>query len=200
MRLITEKYREINREIHGAIKNYGKNSLQWVPHIWKLIEEGKIKTILDYGCGKGVLSLNIPYFISNYDPGVVQFEEMPSPAELVVCTNVLECVEPEYLEYVIDHLNFLTEGCLFLTICTKAAPGKLLDGRNFHLNVKTQQEWEDLISKWFVIKNRDTKEDEFLLMCQPRVREELPSLPEVMDIPVTSNDVSLNQINIGGTC
>ena len=68
--------------------------------------------------------------IQCYDPGVPEYADKPSPAEFVFCCDVLEHIEPEYLDDVLDHLEELTEKILFATVHTGPAGKILSDGRN----------------------------------------------------------------------
>lgn len=52
---------------------------------------------------------------------------------MVACIDVLEHIEPDYLEDVLDHLESLTEVILFCSIHTGPAGKTLDDGRNAHL-------------------------------------------------------------------
>ena len=76
-----------------------------------------------------------------YDPGVPKLADPPVPAEMVVCLDVLEHIEPDCLEDVLDHLEELTELILFASINTSLADKKLSDGRNAHLIVQPMEWW-----------------------------------------------------------
>jgi hypothetical protein len=102
--------------------------------------------ILDYGCGHNCTlakSLKADHKITYqaYDPGVPKFAKDPIPAQLVCCLDVLEHIEPEYLENVLDDLARLSEGLVFLSFCTAPALKFLSDGRNAHLTVQPVQWW-----------------------------------------------------------
>jgi hypothetical protein len=55
--------------------------------------------------------------------------------------DVLEHIEPEYVDAVFDHLEDLTEVVLFATIHTVPAKKELSDGRNAHLTVQPMEWW-----------------------------------------------------------
>ena len=76
-----------------------------------------------------------------YDPGVPRFCKEPLPAELVCCIDVLEHVEPEHLDGVLDDLERLCEGIVFLSFFTGPALKTLSDGRNAHLIQQPMQWW-----------------------------------------------------------
>jgi hypothetical protein len=79
-----------------------------------------------------------------YDPAIESFSQLPSPADLVICWDVLEHVEPNCLDSVLAHIKSLAIKSVYLVIATRADSSKLLpDGRNPHLIVKPAQWWID---------------------------------------------------------
>lgn len=76
-----------------------------------------------------------------YDPGVPRFSSAPVPAEMVACIDVLEHIEPEYLNGVLDDLARLTESVLFASVHTGPAIKVLSDGRNAHLTQQPLNWW-----------------------------------------------------------
>lgn len=102
--------------------------------------------MLDYGCGHNLslrktLKPQKEFRYQAYDPGVPEYSDPPTPAELVVCIDVLEHIEPDCLDDVLDHLYDLTEHMLFATVHTGPAGKKLPDGRNAHLIQKPAEWW-----------------------------------------------------------
>lgn len=112
------------------------------------------ESAVDYGCGKGRLQecLRIPCV--NYDPAVPEFSQVPEPADLVVCTDVLEHIEPECLEAVLQHLRHLGRKGVYAVIATRPDSSKLLaDGSNPHKIIKPAQWWQkQLASAWGELK------------------------------------------------
>ena len=108
------------------------------------------KTVLDYGCGKGGLGLALSHLLmTGYDPAVAGHEGTPEPADLVICTDVLEHIEPECLEEVLDDLRRCALKGVFLTIATRPAKKFLADGRNAHLIQEPMTWWLPKIwSRW----------------------------------------------------
>jgi len=110
-----------------------------------MIDLMEIEHLLDYGCGRNLsLQKNLKperqFRYQCYDPGVPEYSDPPVPAELVVCIDVLEHVEPGCLEDVLDHLEELTEKVCFATVHTGPAGKNLPDGRNAHL-IQQPAEW-----------------------------------------------------------
>lgn len=134
--LISETYQQQQRELHES-EVYGVIGEQYAPIISAIVNNLGILHLLDYGCGKARLIRSLradhKFKYQAYDPGVEEFSGDPVPAELVVCCDVLEHIEPEKLDNVLDHLAELTEVVLFATIDTGEAIKELSDGRNAHL-------------------------------------------------------------------
>jgi hypothetical protein len=99
-------------------------------------------SLLDYGCGRGTLRAALPDLkVMEYDPGIVGKDKMPKPAPLVVCTDVLEHIEPDRLGNVLQHLFLLAGRGAYLVIATRPARELLPDGRNAHLIVQEPAWW-----------------------------------------------------------
>ena len=74
-------------------------------------------SVLDYGCGKGMLSATLKNDLTvvNYDP--VTFPAMPLDAnDIVVCTDVLLFVERDKLHHVLQHIKSLALHAVFIGI------------------------------------------------------------------------------------
>lgn len=150
---ISEDYREQNRALHASNEAYGTNSSQWVPYVRKLAETEMFRDILDYGCGKQKLRAGLEDMntvsIWGYDPAIEGLDAEPKPAELVVCTDVLEHIEPVHLNAVLRHLASLTQRKLLVSIATVPSTKSLPDGRNAHLIVKDGDWWREKLAQHF---------------------------------------------------
>lgn len=159
--LISTAYLEQNRILHGR-QTYGAGGHQYYPLLEKLIIQNKILSVLDYGCGKGtlkpILERHFPWIpVQNYDP--VTFPITPVGAELTVCTDVLEHIEPENLENVLNHLKDLTQKIAFFSICCRPAQKNLPDGRNAHLIVRPPSWWKEKLSGWEILQWDQSPDD-----------------------------------------
>src|SRR3546814_17383247 len=81
-------------------------------------------TILDYGAGKqrlgpalAALLETVPP-IRSYEPAVPALSSPPEPADLVVCLDVLEHVEPDCIEAVIEDLARVARRPLLASIAS----------------------------------------------------------------------------------
>jgi len=143
---ITPSYRAMQAEMHRSKPSYGVRGKEWLQKILELAALIPVQSILDFGCGKGLLADGIEAFgagfdVRRYDPGIPEWSETPEPADLVVCTDVMEHIEPECLEAVLDELKRCAGMAVFLNICTKPAMKHLPDGRNAHLIVQEPAWW-----------------------------------------------------------
>jgi len=142
-KLITDEYRKLNEQLHSDKPEYGRdNAWRWMDIINKLTWEFETFSVLDYGCGKGTLSqIMTKMAIKNYDPGVPEFSATPSPEDIVICTDVMEHIEPDCLDAVIADLKRVTNIALVVNIALRPARKTLADGRNAHLIVEDIEFW-----------------------------------------------------------
>lgn len=150
-RTISEEYVKANRELHETNEQYGTSSGRRVGTVKSLIDNLKPQTVLDYGCGKGLLAKNLSIPIWEYDPAIPGKDSPPRPADLVVCTDVLEHIEPEYLDAVLRDLARVTLKTGYFVICTGPAGKTLPDGRNAHLIQQPREWWEAKLAEHFSI-------------------------------------------------
>lgn len=149
--LISAEYKRLNEELHEVNLSYGVGGGKHAQTVIKLADSLKTRSILDYGCGKGYLAKSVPFPIWEYDPAVPEKQESPRPAELVVCTDVLEHIEPEKLDFVLDDLRRVTRKVGYFVIHTGPASKTLPDGRNAHLIQESEQWWTEKLSKFFSV-------------------------------------------------
>jgi hypothetical protein len=71
------------------------------------------------------------------------------PADVVVCNDVLEHVEPEHLDEVLKHMASLAKKAIVLTVATVPAVKTLADGRNAHLIVENARWWYTKLEPYF---------------------------------------------------
>lgn len=128
---------EYYMQLTEAHKTEGWNAgKSWEQHITEFCRRVGARSVLDFGCGKGSLQREmkrrrIQWF--GYDPGVPEFSKMPKAKDVVVCTDVMEHCEPEYLDSLILQIAKLGKRGVFFNIATDASKTFLPDGRNAHL-------------------------------------------------------------------
>jgi len=162
---ITDAYRALNTELlrkNGGYGNGGRRQAVAIGHFAVALDA---VTILDYGCGQGSLKdalMGLTWWRYNggrvyeYDPCVPEKAKRHRPKDLVVCTDVLEHVEPECFEAVLADLKRLSlKGC-YVSIATRPSNKRLPDGRNAHLIVESASWWigQFLDAGWTVLGAR----------------------------------------------
>jgi hypothetical protein len=153
--LISDEYRALNAQLHRDRPDYGTSGHKWADAVMMLAKERGANTVLDYGCGKRTLRGALPllnerdFRLYEYDPAIPGLDAAPSPADLVVCTDVLEHIEADCLNAVLDDLRRCTRKVAFLEIATRPAVKTLADGRNAHLIVEPPEWWlPKLDARW----------------------------------------------------
>lgn len=129
--------------------NYGVASVQYAPMVAKAINTFDVRHVLDYGAGKLRLIKTISdgllvdhkFLYAAYEPSNPEYANPPDPAEMVVCIDVLEHIEPECLNDVLDDLQRLTNRLGFFTVHCGPAKKILDDGRNAHLTQEPMGWW-----------------------------------------------------------
>ena len=124
-------------------------ALRYLPAVKEIRKAGlEHSKIIEIGSGSTGIT---PYFRKNIDGLDINFEgpkakylnkirgeayNLPfkdNSYDVSLSVDVLEHIEPEYLESVLDHLEELTERMIFISINTGPAGKFLDDGRNAHL-------------------------------------------------------------------
>lgn len=151
--LITDDYKTLNEKLHTENKHYGTSGHKWATAVMGFTKHIDSKDILDYGCGKSTLAQNLPFPIKQYDPAIPKFADAPEAADLVVCTDVLEHIEPECIDAVLEDICRLTKQLAFLVIANRPAKKILEDGRNAHLIQENEKWWlERLLPLFHVLQ------------------------------------------------
>lgn len=164
--LISDNYRALNASLHQG-GNYGRHGDKWAGDVTRLIEKYGAQSVLDYGCGQGSLGSSLGPIVREYDPAIPGKDVLPLPVDLVVCTDVLEHIEPECLADVLDHLRALSRQACFVVISTRAAKKFLADGRNAHLIVEDDDFWRQHLANRFAIVEWISLDQEFAAVLEP---------------------------------
>lgn len=169
--MISKEYLELNLHLHSTNKYYGTSGRVRAKDVEVLAATLNTKDLLDYGCGKGTLASSLPFPIQEYDPAVVGKDKPPLPADLVVCTDVLEHIEPDYLSEVLADLARCTKKMGYFAIHTGPAKKFLRDGRNAHLIQQNKEWWQEKILEYFVIKDIVAIHHEVQVWVTPRLED-----------------------------
>jgi len=167
--MITEEYREQNRELH-ANPNYGVSGAKWATLVGEIYVAHDCASVLDYGCGKQTLGQAAPHLmIRGYDPCIEGLDDLPDPADLVVCGDVMEHVEEEHVDAVLDHIQTLARKVAMFVIATRPAKKTLPDGRNAHITLHDTNWWLDkLMQRWSITALQVTEGKEILCLGNKR--------------------------------
>lgn len=158
MNLVSSEYKIVLNDTHALTKNEwgGGHSIDKLPKYEGILKSLEVKTILDYGCANGKFKVYMDkhkpqYTVYEYDPGIRGKDKLPSPADFVVCCDVMEHVEPDLLDNVMAHLRSLVIKGGFFNISTKEAITMLSDGTNAHKIVKDSNWWVEVFKKYFIV-------------------------------------------------
>ena len=139
------------REMHKSEKMFrGKGTGKHLVRIGRLVLKTDAKTILDYGCGKGLqyssMKIHEAWDVpmpTMYDPAVPGIDQKPIGVfDGVICNDMLEHVPEDFIDETLATLFAHARKFLFLSICTVPATKRLPDGRNCHLTVKPKEWWD----------------------------------------------------------
>ena len=155
MKLFSEEYQQELIAKHnkkgwgGAVQGKGGT-------INTYMELSRAKSVLDYGAGSSAFRKEIEvqfpkykYTIHEYEPGRVELSNDPPVCDASICFDVMEHIEPEYVDNVIKHIYDKTNYWTFQDICLKASYNYFPSGKNLHLTVKPAEWWiEKLKDHW----------------------------------------------------
>jgi hypothetical protein len=166
-RVISPEYKALNEQMHREREGYGVQGRYHVTQV-RLLARLVSHDVLDYGCGKRLLEAGLGFPTRNYDPGIPGLDARPDPADVVVCLDVLEHIEPELLDEVLADLARVTRRAGYFTVSVTPATKTLPDGRNAHLIVQPREWWEERLSRLFRIRLRADSEEHALFVVQRR--------------------------------
>ena len=156
---LIDSYKVLHQE-EGKFK--GISLVPLVPTLMSLVKENDCKTLLDYGCGKAIpydkdrckeVDLRHPIqklcnlkSFDLYDPAYEKYATLPDKKyDIVVCTDVLEHIAEQDLDYVLTQILSRSNKVVFLNISCQPAlkhfkEGKF-KGKNVHISVFDPSWW-----------------------------------------------------------
>jgi FkbM family methyltransferase len=158
--LISQEYKDLNYKLHQDNPSYGMGGSKYTQIVLDMAKANKTQSVLDYGCGKGMLAKSMPFPIWEYDPAIPEKSAEPKPADLVVCTDVLEHIELDKLHFVLDDLRRCVKQVGYFVISTRQAVKTYANGKNAHLIVQGKDWWNKHLAKYFEIGTIIEKEKE----------------------------------------
>lgn len=156
---LIDSYKVLHEE-KGKFKGISLTPL--VPTLINVTKENNCKTLLDYGCGKAIpydkdrckeVGLKNPVqelcsieSFDLYDPAYEKYAELPDKKyDIVVCTDVLEHIAEQDIDYVLTQILSRSNKVVFLNISCRPAvkhfkEGKF-KGKNVHISVFDPSWW-----------------------------------------------------------
>lgn len=167
--LYTAEYADLQSRFHLERPDYGVSGSRYADQILQMAKRLGTRDLLDYGCGKCTLQKAIPFPIRNYDPFIPEHATRPEPAAFVICTDVMEHIEPMFVDDVLLDIANLTKAATFFQIATRPAAKVLPDGRNAHLIQEPMNWWLMRLITYFEIKSAMVMDGGFVAVCAPLV-------------------------------
>lgn len=175
---ISPGYRQQLAQLHAERPDFGARGHRWAGEARKWANKFEAETFLDYGCGKATLGNSCEYFAGvawlngnrnwqNYDPAIPEFSAPPRPADLVMCLDVLEHIEPDHIDAVLDDLHRLTLKACVMFVDTGPAHKTLPDGRNAHILQRPIGWWLPKMMERFTLHTVLNERPEFLFIGIP---------------------------------
>lgn len=138
------------------------------PHAGRIkgyIDKYGAKTLLDYGCGKGVqykptqVNVNdgrvfnsIPEFwgvtVALYDPAYTPYSELPAGKyEAVISTDVLEHCPEDDVDWIVEEIFGYATKFVYANVACYPASKRLPNGENAHTTIKPLEYWQAAFQK-----------------------------------------------------
>ena len=160
--LLSEDYREQLVEMHKPRRDGRTWGATACRKIYDLIpwicRDGVPEKLLDYGSADGKFQyqarrrgLLTETEIIEYDPAFPEKAKNNIPCERVMCIDVLEHIEPEFLDDVLKDLHRCTEGYGVFDIALFLSGLMLPDGRDSHLIIEKPHWWKEKLGKYFEV-------------------------------------------------
>lgn len=147
--MISNKHKTLLKEINGENLSFGIYD-KIDPTLSELVKSTSPKTICDFGCGKGMLlkKMQTTYpdiDIWGYDPGTVSYDTKFVPADVVYTTDVLDHIEPEFIN---ENLKLISDNSKYQYHKIIFGPSKYTysNGENTRLLQKNFDWWNTTLS------------------------------------------------------
>jgi len=134
----------------------GKSTLGFAPLIRNIIKKNKLKTLLDYGCGKGYYydnkfniegkKINLREYwdinIDLYDPCFAKYSEFPEKKfDITISVDVFEHIPNGDIDWILEKICKISNEYIFLNVACYKAIALLPNGENAHINIKEPKWW-----------------------------------------------------------
>ncbi len=143
--MISEDYKNQLVKLH---KSSVFGDMKTIPSdVRLLIEKYNVSSILDFGCGKGLLVESLKKEFPNikvygYDPSDTDKNVLPENVDMIISFDVLEHIEPNFINETLINLKTICNKVMHHVIACHPAKRILEDGRNAHLIVESPEWWK----------------------------------------------------------
>jgi cyclopropane fatty-acyl-phospholipid synthase-like methyltransferase len=139
-----------------AARHQFKEKLPKYHLVQDFLKDESPKSLIDFGCAHGAMINRIKndfpdiLIVDGYDPGVIEYEKFPQQQyDCLVSNDVIEHIEPKYLDSTLIAMNTLFTKSAWLIIACYPAKKILPDGRNAHISLHTPNWWVEKIKETF---------------------------------------------------
>lgn len=168
--LLTPEYLQQLRLQHEQV-SWGRAGASWIPEIVRLMIQFDLRPrkgsyrgdetlhgprVLDYGAGRRTFSTAMRWLmpqveVFEYDPGVPEISILPASIkyDLVLCTDVMEHVEEQFVDETFARLREYTKHAAFFNIALSLSKASLPNGQNAHVTVRSADWWENKVCRYF---------------------------------------------------
>lgn len=146
--------------LHAADGNYGNSGGIYFEEIKKFILDTGVKTVLDFGCGKGALvklleKSGLDIEVHAYDPAIPGYDTIPLESyDLIISTDMFEHLYEDEIDLIFSQMIALHPSYMYHVVSHRLASQILSDGSNAHKTVQTTVWWSEKFSAFF--KDYDT--------------------------------------------
>ena len=130
---LLDMYKDMHKISDGMFN--GRSLLKFVDIIKAYLENNNCKSILDYGCGKGILySDNYKELTTEIDAPLHKYWNLDS-------YELFEHIAEDDLDWVVSEIFSYAKKIVFLNVACFEALKTLKDGRNAHISVFSPDAW-----------------------------------------------------------
>jgi len=151
IRTYSESWLDRHRQTHARHAVFGTHRHPYLRDTIRRLAEAATAaerpSLLDYGCGKGVflremVQSRLFRYARGYDPAVDAYKSRPAQTyDLVLCLDVLDQVEDEFVEAVISDVEQFSARFAVFDVITVQTPALA------HLNPRSAPTWQQIVSR-----------------------------------------------------